>query len=94
MELWSWRAETVSPGSADALLRAVTEAMRFLADYPQSGRLRDDLRPGLRSHPVKNYIIFYEPLPDGILVVRVLYGGRDIAQLFEDDMDDAPGNGG
>jgi len=36
------------------------------------------LLPNLRCLPVGNYLIFYLPLPDGIEVVRVLPGMRDI----------------
>jgi plasmid stabilization system protein ParE len=30
------------------------------------------------------YVVFYEPLPDGIDVVRVLHGSRDIDHVFEE----------
>jgi toxin ParE1/3/4 len=36
----------------------------------------------LRSLPVGNYLIFYLPIPDGIEVVRVLPGMRDIDAFF------------
>jgi len=36
-----------------------------------------------RSLPVGDYVIFYRPVPDGIQVIRVLHGARDIPTLFD-----------
>ena len=47
------------------------------------GRARDELAPGLRSFPIGRYVIFYEPLPDGVAIARVLHGARDIDAGFE-----------
>jgi toxin ParE1/3/4 len=47
------------------------------------GRIRSDLLPNLRSFPVGNYVIFYFPADDGIEVIRILHGARDIQQLFD-----------
>ena len=49
------------------------------------GRKRDELLPNLRSFPVGSYLIFYHPINQGIEVVRVLHGSRDIPNFFVDD---------
>jgi toxin ParE1/3/4 len=49
------------------------------------GRARDGLSPGLCSMPVGRYVIFYEPLHDGIDVVRVLHSARDVDAQFGKD---------
>jgi toxin ParE1/3/4 len=36
----------------------------------------------LRSHPIGHYLIFYFPLEDGVDIIRVLHGSRDIESLF------------
>lgn len=75
---------------ADAFIDRLEHRLRILAAYPRSGRPRDDLRPGLRSvllYPYR-YLIFYYPLDDGIIVSRVLYGGRDIETMYEDEGSD------
>jgi toxin ParE1/3/4 len=46
------------------------------------GRLRPELVPKLRSFPVGEYVVFYRSIRDGIEVVRVLNGARDIGRLF------------
>jgi plasmid stabilization system protein ParE len=62
----------------------------MLADYPLAGRDRSDLRQGLRGSTVGRYIIFYDPIEHGILISRIVYGGRDLPTLFgEEAADDA-----
>jgi plasmid stabilization system protein ParE len=46
------------------------------------GRLREDLAPGLRVHPVENYLIFYRIQTGAIEVDRIIHGGRDLHAIF------------
>jgi len=46
------------------------------------GVSREELAHDLRSLAVGNYLIFYLPIDDGIEVVRVLSGMRDIDTIF------------
>ena len=46
------------------------------------GRPRDELAPGLRSFAFGRYVVFIQPLADGIDVVRVLHSSRDIDATF------------
>ncbi len=55
---------------------------RRLAEYPLMGRARPDLQSGLRSFPHGDYVIFYEPLADGVSIVRILHGSRDASLLL------------
>ena len=63
-------------------LERLYEAMTLLATQPEMGRARPELGPHIRSFPVGQYIVFYQPIADGIDVVRVLSGARDIEALF------------
>ena len=72
-----------TPTAADHWLDSLDEKCRLLARMPELGRKRPDLAPDLRGFPIGNYIIFYRPVPDGIQVIRVLHGARDIPELFE-----------
>jgi toxin ParE1/3/4 len=53
-----------------------------LADMPGMGRRREELAPGLRGFPVGTYVIFYREVEDGIQILRVVHGARDIESLF------------
>src|SRR5690348_5380012 len=70
--------------AAAKLLRTIDAKINSCARMPGTGKPCDDYRPGLRSVPVGNYLIFYEPTADGIVVVRVLHGARDIQRLFDE----------
>jgi toxin ParE1/3/4 len=71
---------------ADAFIDTLDRKFHILAQRPRIGRARDELAEGLRSFPVGRYVIFYLPLPEGIEIVRVLHGARDLrADLFDGD---------
>jgi toxin ParE1/3/4 len=55
----------------------------MLSRIPEMGRKRFDFADGLRSLAVNNYVIFYRPIADGIQLIRVLHGARDIPALFD-----------
>ena len=83
-EIW-WYIAQDSPHNADRFLDRIQERCSTLADCPQMGTRRDELKAGLRSQPVGNYLIFYFPLEDGIDIVRVLHGSRDVDAMFHPD---------
>ena len=80
-DIWSFIAER-DEASADRLIDDLTETCQMLAANPGSGRARDEIRKGLRSYPVDNYIVFYRALRDGIIVTRVLHGARYLPALL------------
>jgi len=71
------------PDAARRLIDLIDEKCRLLASSPEIGWLRNDLSARLRSFPVGSYIIFYRPIEDGIEVIRVLHGARDLPSFFE-----------
>jgi toxin ParE1/3/4 len=60
------------------VLDRIEVALLDLAQRPLMGRARPELAPDLRSFVVGNYVLFHRPLSDGILLVPVLHGSRDI----------------
>lgn len=54
----------------------------MLAETPGVGPKRPELSRGLQSFPVGNYLVFYHQIEDGIEIVRVLSGHRDLPPLF------------
>jgi toxin ParE1/3/4 len=51
---------------------------------PNMGRSREEIARNLRSFPVGNYVVFYRIIEEGIEVLRVLHGSRDIKRFFEE----------
>jgi toxin ParE1/3/4 len=78
-----------SVAAARRLLEAAEQTFPKLAQMPGIGSPCQLLNPrlqDLRCWPItgfKNYLIFYRPLDDGIEVLHVLYGTRDIPSLLE-----------
>ncbi|GAC1451760.1 MAG: type II toxin-antitoxin system RelE/ParE family toxin [Isosphaeraceae bacterium] len=72
-----------SPEAADRFARVFKEKTTALSQMPEMGRSREELAPRLRSFNAENYLIFYRPTPDGIEVVRVAHGARNLPDLFD-----------
>jgi toxin ParE1/3/4 len=77
ISIWQWVADD-NPKAADRLLSRFNEVATLLAGKPGMGRARADLAPSLRGFPVGDYVIFYRPIPNGIDIVRIMHGHRDI----------------
>ena len=81
LEIWSNIAND-KPSAADRFLDTLEHRMELLSRHPKMGEARSDLAPRLRTFTVGNYVIFFRPIRDGIEVVRVLHGSRDIPAIF------------
>lgn len=64
-------------------MRRFDELLRLLAEQPLIGTSQDAYRPSMRSFGIGNYVLFYEPLADGVLLIRVLHGARRFEGLFD-----------
>jgi toxin ParE1/3/4 len=73
----------VSEKTATRFVGAIEAAFQPLMHFPLSGPARDQLAPGLRVTFHNPYAIYYRPLPDRVVIVRILHGARDIAALAE-----------
>jgi toxin ParE1/3/4 len=83
-DIWHYVAkESGNVDIADRLIDSITQRFHFLSNQPYSGRTRDELKPGLRSFPVGQYVIFYRVLLADVLILRVMHGRRDIYSALE-----------
>lgn len=74
----------IAADNLDAALHWVDEIdqiFRLLARNPFLGEEVSHLLPGARRQTFGNYLIFYRPTQEGIMVVRVLHGSRQIENL-------------
>jgi toxin ParE1/3/4 len=72
-------------GSRDIALRfldSIEEKCRVYATQPLMGTARTDLGENVRCFPVGNYVVLYRPLDDGIELLLVVHGARDIPALY------------
>ena len=80
-EIWLYIAEN-SEDRADQLIHEIHSKANLFLTHPELGRSRPEVAEDTRSFPVGNYIIFYQDNSDGILILRVLHGARDLESLI------------
>ena len=84
-DIWYYVArESGSIKIADRLIDSITNCLYLLASHPYVGRLREDLRPGLRSFHVGQYIVIYRIDETDVLILHVLHSHRDILRVFDE----------
>ena len=88
---WVWYAENASIDVADRFLAAAERTLDLLATQPESGtpcvfRKVDlqDMRRAPVAEAFENIFLFYFPLPDGVDLVRVVHGSRDLQRLLSE----------
>jgi toxin ParE1/3/4 len=87
--IWQFIAQD-NPPAATRVVEAAHETFKNLAVTPGLGRphkFRNPKLKGVRSWRVSgfdNYLIFYRPIPDGVQVLHVYHGARDIETLFRE----------
>ena len=83
--------EHANLSTAERFLDVAEDAFARLAAMPNMGRrreMRSTRFAALRQWPIRNfenYLIFYQPIENGIEVLRVLHGARDIDRILEEE---------
>ena len=70
----------------ERLLEEFSKKCRYLTQFPLMGRSYREIRPYLRGLPMKNYIIFYRLTEQGIEIMRVVKGDRDLEAFFSENL--------
>jgi toxin ParE1/3/4 len=71
--------------AAGKLFDRIRQRAKLVASFPDTGKSYEDLIPGLRGFVVDDYIVFYIRVGDGIEVLRVISGYRDLRSVFDGD---------
>lgn len=89
--LWVWYAENAGIEVADRFLRAADDTLSLLSSNPESGTsflVAGAELQGSRRFPVSDgferNLLFYFPLKDGVDLVRVVHGTRDLERLLSE----------
>ncbi len=81
-DIWDYIAQD-SLAAADKILDQLQSRFEILAANPEMGELQPLLADGAyRRFCFRKYVIYYLPLKDGIVLVRVLHGSREHEQLM------------
>lgn len=79
-DTYAFIAET-SVQQAERWLERVETQCQELAEMPEMGRARPELPGSVRSLSIQRYVIFYRPMADGVEILRVLHGSRDLGSI-------------
>jgi toxin ParE1/3/4 len=83
-EIWAYIADD-SVVHANTFTALIDRKFKTLARRPNIGRARPELATDLRSFAVRNHVIFYVPIANGVEIVRVLHGARDLEAVLGDE---------
>jgi toxin ParE1/3/4 len=70
LTIWYKIASDRDKKTADRVTGKIFDKCRSYTRFPESGRLRAELAPGLRSFAVEPYVVFYRPFGETISVIR------------------------
>ena len=83
IDLYDYIALHDRPERAIGYIDRIEAFCRSLSVFPDRGNRRDDLRPGLRILGFeRRALIAFQVTTDAVMILRVLYGGRDLETIF------------
>ncbi|MCL6708119.1 type II toxin-antitoxin system RelE/ParE family toxin [Pseudomonas sp. R2.Fl] len=83
-DIWRWIAQD-NEQAADAMLSTIFKKLEQAAHHPLMGVKRTDLSETARILVARPYIIIYEPVQTGLLVVAIVHGARERKRWLSDD---------
>ncbi|HEY2661104.1 MAG TPA: type II toxin-antitoxin system RelE/ParE family toxin [Caulobacteraceae bacterium] len=85
-KLYLFIAERAGDARALAYVGRTGAYCRGFTDFPERGTRQDDLVPGLRIVGFERRVtIAFHTGPRAVTIDRILYGGRDLGSLFDND---------
>ncbi|MGH7138487.1 MAG: type II toxin-antitoxin system RelE/ParE family toxin [Pirellulales bacterium] len=64
--------------TADRLVETIDETAAIYASRPELGVVRPEFDERIRCFPVGRYVVHYVEIEDGIEIVQVIHGSRDL----------------
>jgi len=71
--------------AGENFLEEFNKKCKYLANFPNIGRSYKHIKDYLRGIPLDGYIIFYRVIENGIEIMHVVSGYRNLASLFSDE---------
>ncbi len=84
IELYDYIAAEAGHRIAGDYIDRIEAACMGLATFPERGRRRDDIRPGLRVMGFeRRATIVYQMTKKDVVIVRIFYGGQDFERALK-----------
>ena len=81
LEIWVYVTTHSSETIADRVYDAIERSCRRLSDHPQVGRVRPEIHQQARSLVVERWLVLYRAVEDGVEIVRIIDGARDLTAI-------------
>lgn len=76
--IWVFTVEQWGVEQAEGYLTSLFSCFEDLAENPQLGRQRDEVKAGYRSFPQGRHVVFYLVVPAGIEVIGIVHQSADV----------------
>jgi toxin ParE1/3/4 len=80
LDIWLYIAPQ-NRAAADRVYDRIEESCRLLRDHPERGPARPEVAEGARAIAIERWLAFYRLVEDGVQVVRIIDGARDLAEI-------------
>ena len=86
LQLYDYIAANSGAERAVGYTDRIVAACLNLVTFPERGTRRDDLRPGLKTTTYRRRVtIAFHITAVTVTIDRILYGGRDLTAIFDED---------
>lgn len=76
-EIFAYWANRTGIDAAGKVIDSILDRFPLARSFPEAGRSRDELAPGLRSLPAGEYIVYYKKTRSAVSILHVIHGARD-----------------
>jgi toxin ParE1/3/4 len=80
-DIWLYIAPRHSEAFADEIYDRIEARCQALREYPEMGRTRPEISEGARSLVIERWLALYRLVEDGVQIVRIVDGSRDLTNL-------------
>ena len=81
IDIWLETAE-INPTAADDLYDRLEARVEILRRFPEAGPLSPGIAAEARALVELPYLVLYRTIPEGVQIVRVLHGARNIDETL------------
>jgi len=82
--IWLYSFQEWGIEQADSYIRTLLSRFTWLAENPQLGQSRPDVKPGYYSYPEGMHMVFYVIAKTGIDIIGIPHQNMDIVRHFDD----------
>ena len=75
---------TYNVRAGEKFFKSFNQKCKQLVSFPNSGKNYKEIAPDLKGIALSGYIIFYRTIDDGVEILRVISGRRDLPVIFTD----------